>query len=42
MKFYKCKHCKQIATKLNDKGIPLVCCGEVMQELIPNTTDAAN
>lgn len=42
MKFYKCKHCKQIVTKLNDKGIPLVCCGEVMQELVPNTTDAAN
>ena len=41
MKFYRCNHCKQIITKLNDSGVPVICCGEPMKELIPNTTDAA-
>ena len=41
MKFYRCNHCKQIITKLNDSGVPVICCGEPMKELVPNTTDAA-
>ncbi|MBR4082030.1 MAG: desulfoferrodoxin, partial [Clostridia bacterium] len=40
MKFYVCKHCGNIITKLEDKGVPVVCCGEKMQELTPNTVDA--
>ena len=39
--FYKCNHCGNIAIKLVDKRVPMMCCGEIMQELIPNTTDAA-
>ena len=39
--FYKCNHCGNIAIKLIDKRVPMMCCGEIMQELIPNTTDAA-
>ena len=27
--------------KIEDKGVPVVCCGEVMQELMPGTVDAA-
>ena len=41
MKFYVCKHCGNIITKLEDKGVPVVCCGEKMQELTPNTVDAS-
>lgn len=41
MKFYICKHCGNIVTKLNDSGVPLVCCGERMQELVPNTVEAS-
>ena len=41
MKFYQCKHCKQIVTKEVDKGVKIVCCGEVMEELIPNTHEGA-
>ena len=41
MKFYRCKHCGQIAMKEVDKGVSLVCCGEAMEELIPNTNDGA-
>jgi superoxide reductase len=41
MVIYRCRHCGNIATKLHDSGVKMVCCGENMQELIPNTTDAA-
>jgi len=40
-KFYICKHCGNIIGLINNAGVPLVCCGEEMAELIPNTTDAA-
>lgn len=40
-KFYICKHCGNIVGKIEDSGVPLVCCGEKMAELVPNTTDAA-
>ena len=39
--YYICKHCGNIVTKLEDKRVPLVCCGEKMTEIVPNTTDAA-
>ena len=41
MKFYICNHCKNIIGKIHDSGVPVVCCGEKMAELVPNTTDAA-
>ncbi|MDO5490929.1 MAG: desulfoferrodoxin family protein [Bacillota bacterium] len=40
-RFYICKHCGNIIAKLKDSGVPVVCCGEPMAELIPGTTDAA-
>ena len=40
-KYYICKHCGNIVTKLGDSGVPVVCCGSPMTELVPNTTDAA-
>ena len=41
-KFYICKHCKNVIGFISNTGVPLICCGEKMSELIPNTTDAAN
>ncbi len=41
MKFYQCKHCKQLVTKEVDPGVKMICCGEVMEELVPNTHDGA-
>lgn len=41
MKFYVCKHCGNIVTYVHDSGVPVVCCGEKMQELIPGSVDAA-
>lgn len=40
-RFFKCSHCGQIVTLLNDTNVPLVCCGDQMKELIPGTVDAA-
>ncbi len=41
MKFYLCEHCKNVAVKAVDAGVPLVCCGQKMTELVPGTSDGA-
>ena len=41
-KFYKCNHCGNVIEKVVDSKVPVVCCGEKMEELIPNTVDASN
>ena len=41
-RFYKCNHCGNVIEKVIDSKVPVVCCGEKMQELIPNTVDASN
>lgn len=41
MKFYKCAHCGQIVAIVKGTGVPVICCGEPMQEIIPGTTDAS-
>ena len=40
-RFYRCRHCGNVAHKVVDSKVPLVCCGEKMEELIPNTVDAS-
>ena len=40
-KIYRCKHCGNIVVKIVDGGPTPVCCGEPMEELVANTTDAA-
>ena len=40
-KFYICKHCGNIIAKVKDTGVPVICCGEPMSEIIPGTTDVA-
>ena len=39
MKFYVCEHCGNKVTFVEDKGVPVVCCGQYMTELVANTTD---
>ena len=41
VKVLRCNHCGNIITYLVDKGVPVVCCGEKMEELVPNTSDGA-
>lgn len=40
-KFFICKHCGNLVGLVDNKGVPLVCCGEKMEELVPNTVDAS-
>lgn len=40
-KFFICKHCGNIIGMIQDVGVPIACCGENMEELVPNTVDAA-
>ena len=40
-KFYICNHCGNLVTTIHNAGVPLVCCGEKMKELVPNTEEAS-
>jgi len=40
-KFYICEHCGNIITMVKSSGVPVVCCGQKMTELVPGTTDAS-
>ena len=41
MKFLRCNHCGNIVSVVEEKGGTVTCCGDKMQELVANTTDAA-
>ena len=41
LKFYRCEHCGQIVAIVKGTGVPVMCCGEAMKEIVPGTTDAA-
>ena len=40
-KFYVCKHCGKIIAVVKESGVPTMCCGEKMSEIIPGSVDAA-
>jgi len=40
-KFFICQHCGNMIGLIKDKGVPMICCGEQMTELIPNTVEAS-
>ncbi len=39
--FYLCKHCGNLIGMILNSGVPMVCCGEKMERLAPNTVDAS-
>ena len=39
--FFQCQHCGNLVGLISERGAPLVCCGEKMKELVPNSTDAS-
>lgn len=41
IKFFRCRHCGNIIAFVLNSGVPVVCCGEPMQELKANTVDAS-
>ena len=42
MRFFRCKLCGKIVVMLNDKPCPTKCCGEAMEEILPNTQDGSH
>lgn len=40
-RFYICKHCGNLVGMIHDTGVPVICCGEPMQALEPNTVEAS-
>lgn len=40
-KFYICRHCGNLVGMVFDSGVNPVCCGEKMEELKANVTDAS-
>lgn len=40
-RFFRCTHCGQIIALVKETGVPIICCGEKMQELVPNTIEAS-
>lgn len=40
-RFYRCEICGNIMARVNDSEADVICCGEKMNEIIPNTVDAS-
>ena len=38
-RFYKCSHCGKIVAIVKETGVPVMCCGQVMNEIIAGSTD---
>ena len=41
VKFYICRHCGNLVEMVEDVGVNPACCGEDMEELVPNTVEAS-
>ena len=41
MKLLKCAVCGNIITHVKKSGVPVMCCGRKMEELVPGTSDGA-
>lgn len=42
MKYYVCEHCGNIIEYMKESGVPVMCCGKKMTELVPGTSDGAH
>ena len=40
-RFYICRHCGNIIGMIHDAGVPMLCCGEKMENLVPNSSGAS-
>ncbi len=41
MRFFICETCGNQIEMIKDNGVPVMCCGQKMKELIPGTSDGA-
>ena len=40
-KFFICEHCGNLVGMIHNAGVPMICCGQKMTELVPNTVEAS-
>lgn len=40
-KFFRCKHCGNFVGLINNAGVPMICCGEPMEEQKANSVEAS-
>ena len=40
-KFLKCEKCGNMVEVVKESGIPVICCGEAMKEIIPGIVEAS-
>ncbi|MBR2714747.1 MAG: desulfoferrodoxin [Ruminococcus sp.] len=41
IRFFVCEHCGNIVGLIHNAGVPMMCCGTKMVELVPNTEEAS-
>ena len=41
MKFFVCEHCGNLVGVIHDAGVPMMCCGQKMTQLVPGTVEAS-
>ena len=41
-RFFICRRCGNMIGMIYNSGVPIVCCGVNMEQLVANTTDGAN
>lgn len=41
MKLYRCETCGNIISHVKNVGVPVMCCGKKMVEMVPGTSDGA-
>ncbi len=41
IRFFVCEHCGNIVGLIHNAGVPMMCCGQKMVELTPNTEEAS-
>jgi len=42
VRFFICKHCGNLVGMIVNSGVPIICCGEKMTELVPGSVDASH
>ena len=40
-KFFICEHCGNVIGVIHDAGVPMMCCGQKMTQLVPGTVEAS-
>lgn len=41
LRFFVCEHCGNMVEMVKSSGVPMMCCGQKMTEIIPGTVDAS-